>query len=198
MTKIYIKQRQPNQWTLVFEDLKNTNFFINGHVQWVCGHHGCGIFVQMKHHYVPILFNLTLQYQNFSSVFNISQGCDHVVKGLNLNCEVHNYCFYEGVSLLALFILMLVLMFSSYKLQLWSFMCCLPILKVQKVFFALVCIFSSHSCPPLFVGFHVLKFNYPPFCVGLLGFKLLPSSFWCWSSCFQVSTNFLSCWSSCY
>ncbi len=180
MTKIYTKQRQPNQWTLVFEDLKNTNFFIHGRVQWVCGHHGCGVFVQMEHHYVPIhhpLFNLTLQYQNFSSVFNISQGCDHVVKGLDLNCEVHNCCFYEGANLLALFILMLVLMFSSYKLRLWSFMCCLPILKVQKVFFALVCIFSSHSCSYSFCWFSCSQVQ--------------PSSFLCCSSWFQVVAIFL-------
>jgi hypothetical protein len=96
MTKIYTKQRQPNQWTLIFEGLENPIFFINGHVQWVCEHHGCGVFVQMEHHYDPIhhhLFNLTLQYQNFSSVFDISQGCDYVVKALGLNCEVHNCCF---------------------------------------------------------------------------------------------------------
>jgi hypothetical protein len=134
----------------------------------------------MEHHYIPIhhpLFNLTLQYQNLSSVFNILQGCDHVVKALSLNCEVHNCCFCEGASVLALFILMLVLMFSSYKLQLLSFMCCLPIFKVQKDFFALVCMFSSHSCPPLLVGFHV--------------FKLQPSSFLCWSSWSQVVAIFL-------
>jgi len=131
-------------------------------------------------------------------VINISQGCDHVVKALSLNCEVHNCCFCEGASLLALFILMLVLMFSSYKLQLLSFMCCLPIFKVQNVFLHWFACFQVIVVLFFLLVFMFSSYNHLPLCVGLLGLKLLPSSFLCWSFCFQVSTNFLSYWSSCY
>lgn len=141
-----------------FWRLKKSLFFY----KWPCVMGTMGVVYLFKWNTITFQFIILFstwpsKYQNFSSVFDISQGCDHVVKALGLNCEVHNYCFCEGASLLALFILILVLMFSNYKLQLLSFMCCLPIFKVQKVFFALVCILSSHSRPLFFVGFHVLK-----------------------------------------
>ncbi len=131
----------------------------------------------MEHHYVPIhhpLFNLTLQYQNFSSVFDISQGCDHVVKALGLNYEVHDCCF---VKVLAYWP-------SSSSCWWWcsqvtSCNCCplcvvLLFLRCNKFFFvALVCMFSSHSCPPFF------------FC-WFSCFQVQPSSFLRWSSWFQV------------
>lgn len=182
-----------------FWGLKKSLFFY----KWPCVMGTMGVVYLFKWNTITFQFIILFstwpsKYQNFSSVFDISQGCDHVVKALGLNCKVHNYCFCEGASLLALFILILVLMFSNYKLQLLSFMCCLLIFKVQKVFFALVASFQVIVVLLFLLVFMFSSYNHLPLCIGLIGLKLLPSSFSRWSSCFQVSTNFLSCWSSCY
>ncbi len=50
---IYIKQGQPNQWTLAFEGLENPNF-LDATVQCVCGHGGCSGSIQAKHHFVHV------------------------------------------------------------------------------------------------------------------------------------------------
>jgi hypothetical protein len=175
MTKIYTKQRQPNQWTLVLKGLENPNFLINGHVQWVHGHHGCGVFVQMEHHYVPIhhpLFNLTLQYQNFSIVFNISQGCDHVVKGLSLNCEVHIvfcvkvlaywpsssscWCWCSQTTSCKCGPLCVVFLFSRCKKFFLHWFVCFQIIVV--LLFLLVFMFSSYNHYLFRIGIVVFKF----------------------------------------
>lgn len=130
MTRIYIKQGQPNQWTLAFEGLENPNF-LNANVQCVCGHGGCSGSIQAKHHFVHVHhppFDLALHCPKFSSLHILSQGCDCIVQALGLNRKARNCCLCEGVSLLAFFffailVLVLLLILLLFALSYyWS--CC--------------------------------------------------------------------------
>jgi hypothetical protein len=70
MTRTYIKQRQPNQWTLAFEGLENPNF-LDANVQCVCGCGGRSGSIQGNHHFVHVHhppFDLALHCPKFSGL----------------------------------------------------------------------------------------------------------------------------------
>jgi hypothetical protein len=138
-----VQQGQPNQWTLAFEGLEKANF-LNGHVQWVYGHHGRSGFVQMENHFFPIHhlpFNLAVQYPIFLGILLLSQGCDHVGKALGLNHKACNCCVREGASLLALCLFALAFIFSRCKNLFFNWSLCTQVANV--LFFTMALCFQA-------------------------------------------------------